>query len=666
MNQYPPTRARLLWLRAQIPVALLLALLQRTPAVRVVAVAGELVARSPLGAVLKAALATTASLGALHTLAGATTFVASTAGPLNLKVGTAAPTVAFTVTDTINIASWKIGGALPPGVQLAAKEGGPMLSGAGTLQAPLSTTIDPSDPYGGGAAGTTTTTPFLTGTPTQPGTYAMTFQAYEFAGLTGLTTNVFTYNIVVAADTTPPVNVAPSISQQPQATSVLAGGNVTFTVAASGTPAPTIQWRKDGVSLTGATNATLTLTNVQSANAGVYTAVVTNAAGAATTTAAQLTVTAPASNATAPAIAAQPAAQSIASGSTVVFNVAATGSPAPTYQWRKDGTTLTGATGPLLVINSATAANAGLYTVLITNSAGNVTSTAALLNVTTTDATAVGRLANLSVLTTAGAGAKALTIGATVGGNGTNGSVQLVIRAIGPTLATAFGLGGVLADPTLALNVAGVATPFATNDDWGGGATLSAAFNSVAAFALPATSKDAAIVPTAPGLAAGSYTVQVAGKGSDTGTVIAEMYDATPGRTATTPRLTNLSTLTDIGAGSNLAVGFVIGGTSARTLLVRGVGPTLASAFGLGGTMADPKLELFNNSTGQKIGENDNWGGDASLATAQASVGAFALANGSSKDAVLLVTLAPGQYSARVSGADSGGGTAIVEVYEVP
>ncbi len=66
------------------------------------------------------------------------------------------------------------------------------------------------------------------------------------------------------------------------------------------------------------------------------------------------------------------------------------------------------------------------------------------------------------------------------------------------------------------------------------------------------------------------------------------------------------------------------------------------------------------------IRENDNWGGDPQLTTVGASVGAFALADAASKDAVLLVTLPPGTYSAQVSGVANTGGIALVEVYEVP
>jgi hypothetical protein len=617
--------------RLSLPVALLATFLQRAPLPRLAALAGRVVA-APVGQWLRPALAATASLGALHTLAGATAFVRSPEGTISGTVGTPI-SVAFTYVGTPSApARFVFAGTLPPGLRF--------------VPTPNGNTI----PSGA---------PAITGTPTQSGTFAVQVQGFNPEGLTNGVQQIIDFEIIAPG-------TAPSISAQPQSQSVATGASVTFTVAASGTPTPAIQWRKDGVAIAGATGATLTLPNVSAASAGTYTALVTNTAGTVTTAAAVLTVAPPAAGTIAAAISAHPAAQTIASGSTVVFSAGATGTPAPAYQWRRDGVAIAGATGPVLVVNAATAANAGLYTVVATNSAGTATSTAAALTVTNTDATAVGRLANLSILTTAGSGAKVLTIGATVGGAGTGGALPLVIRAIGPTLGTAFGLGDVLADPVISINVAGNATPFATNDDWGGGAGLASAFASVAAFSLPANSLDAAIVPPAPGLAAGGYTVQVAGKGGATGTVIAEMYDAAAARTAATPRLTNLSTLTDIGAGTNLAVGFVIGGTTARTLLVRGVGPTLASAFGLGGTMTDPKLELFNNATGVKISENNDWAGDTSLVNTQASVGAFALANASSKDAVLLVTLAPGQYSARVSGADGGGGTAIVEVYEVP
>ena len=105
---------------------------------------------------------------------------------------------------------------------------------------------------------------------------------------------------------------------------------------------------------------------------------------------------------------------------------------------------------------------------------------------------------------------------------------------------------------------------------------------------------------------------------------------------------------------------------AARTVLVRAVGPSLG-ALGVEGVMPDPKLELFDNDNGgKKIGENDNWGGDEQIVNVARSVGAFALAGNDTKDAVLLMTLPAGAYSARLSGVGGAGGTAIVEVYEVP
>lgn len=369
-------------------------------------------------------------------------------------------------------------------------------------------------------------------------------------------------------------------------------------------------------------------------------------------------------SASAPVFTTQPTSQTVAAGSTVVFSAVASGGGA--YQWEYNGAAVAGAVSDTLVIANPSAANAGSYVCVVTNAAGSARSQAATLTVANVAATDTGRLVNLSILTAAGSGDKVLTMGAVVGGSPT-GALPLVIRAVGPTLGLPpFNVAGVLPDPVMTFYAAGNSTPIDTNDNWGGGATLTAAFTSVGAFALPAASLDSAIVRTAPGVAAGGYTVQVTGKGDAAGNVIAEMYDAAgAARTATTPRLINLSTRAQIDAGADLAVGFVLGGQSARTVLVRGVGPSLA-VFNVTGLMADPRLELFNNATGQRVTGNDDWAGNPQLAAAATAVGAFALEGAMSKDAVLLVTLPPGQYSARISGANGAGGAALVEVYEVP
>ena len=94
MNLSAALARRLPWL--QLPAVLLLTLLQRTPAVRVATAAAEHVLASPVGQVLRAAVATAASLGAMHSLAGATQFVQNPTGVIRGNVGTTV-TVAFTI-----------------------------------------------------------------------------------------------------------------------------------------------------------------------------------------------------------------------------------------------------------------------------------------------------------------------------------------------------------------------------------------------------------------------------------------------------------------------------------------------------------------------------------------------------------------------------------------
>jgi hypothetical protein len=116
--------------------------------------------------------------------------------------------------------------------------------------------------------------------------------------------------------------------------------------------------------------------NAQSANAGGYSVVVTNVAGAVTSVVATLTVL------VAPNITTQPTNQTVIAGATAKFQVAATGSSPLAYQWFFNQTTaLAGATNATLTVNNAQPANAGGYSVVVTNAAGAVTSVVATLTV---------------------------------------------------------------------------------------------------------------------------------------------------------------------------------------------------------------------------------------------------------------------------------------------
>jgi hypothetical protein len=82
---------------------------------------------------------------------------------------------------------------------------------------------------------------------------------------------------------------APRIQTQPQSQTVSAGTNVTFSVTATGVPAPTYQWIKNAP-ISGATGSTYTLSSVQTADAGTYTVTVTNIVGSVTSDPATLTI----------------------------------------------------------------------------------------------------------------------------------------------------------------------------------------------------------------------------------------------------------------------------------------------------------------------------------------------------------------------------------------
>jgi hypothetical protein len=378
----------------------------------------------------------------------------------------------------------------------------------------------------------------------------------------------------------------------------------------------------------------------------------------------------------APAVTGQPASQAVASGSTVVFTVAATGSPL-SYQWSSPGGqpladgafaggAISGSSGPTLVINGATAANAGAYTCTITNSGGSVTTAGATLSINS--ATDAGRLVNVSCRALVGSGASELIVGFAVGGGTAGGSEPVLVRASGPALGS-FGVSGTLPDPDLQLfSLASGNALVASNSGWAGSAAVSSAAASAGAFAwTDPTSLDSALVETLP---AGPYTANISGASGDTGVALAEVYDETPTGTftAATPHLVNVSARASVGSGGSVLIaGFVIGGSTAKTVLIRASGPALEQ-FGVTGVITDPMLQLYNVASGGAVllASNDDWGGDPEIATAAASVGAFAWTDPASADCALLVTLPPGSYTAEVLGINGSSGVALVEVYEVP
>ncbi len=499
---------------------------------------------------------------------------------------------------------------------------------------------------------------------------------------------------------------SPFLTSPPADLTVTAGAAATFRVAAIGTPAPTYQWQKDGADLAGATSATLALATTTLADAGRYTVVATNFLGTATA-AATLTVRA------APVLTTVPASQTVAAGEAVTFTVAATGFPAPTYQWRRNGTALAGATAATLTLRSPAVADAGRYEVVVANALGSVTSPAATLTVTARDfggtyfgtiapaANATAGARNFALLVRANrtavflghlpGGDEALVItdltltlagdfsrNVTVGGrpaalvgrvDDATGQLAATITEAGFTLTgtRAAATGPAAAEAglyTLALIGSAAARGYALLAADGQAFVLTASGASVdsAQGTLSAGGRLALTTASQAAIDLGFLAGAVSGTvraGNVTGTV-AGASEALAGR----EHLTNLSVRSITQNAAPLITGFVIAGTTPKQILIRAAGPALAQApFNVPGALADPTLQVFRGNT--VVGQNDEWGtppaNGAAVTAAAARAGAFAFRPGSA-DAAIVGTLPPGPYTVQIGG---GNGTVLAEIYEV-
>ncbi|MEY2751069.1 MAG: hypothetical protein RLZZ550_1040, partial [Verrucomicrobiota bacterium] len=154
-----------------------------------------------------------------------------------------------------------------------------------------------------------------------------------------------------------------------------AGGARALSVAATGVPAPTYQWRKNGVNIPGAIGAAYVALAGTAEGSNTYDVVITNSAGSATSAAATIRTNVPVT------VASAPAARNVVAGASASFSVTAAGTGPFTYQWLKNGLAIAGATASTYDIASATAADAGIYSVRVTGPVGPVTSVGATLSV---------------------------------------------------------------------------------------------------------------------------------------------------------------------------------------------------------------------------------------------------------------------------------------------
>ena len=235
---------------------------------------------------------------------------------------------------------------------------------------------------------------------------------------------------------------------------------------------------------------------------------------------------------------------------------------------------------------------------------------------------------------------------------------KVILRAIGPSLSNANPpVPGALADPTLELhqNIGGTDTIIATNDNWKDSPDQQAIIDSTVA---PTDDLESAIVATLQPYSSVNlitYTAVLRGNNNTTGVALVEGYDLDQSADSV---LANLSTRGFVDAGDNVMIGGIISGSTGN-VLVRAIGPSLLS-LGIPNPLQDPALELHDGNGGI-IASNDNWKSDQ-----QSAIEGTGIPPTDDNESAILVALAPGNYTAIVSGINGGMGVGLIEVYSVP
>lgn len=173
------------------------------------------------------------------------------------------------------------------------------------------------------------------------------------------------------------LGLAAPFAQSASDTTITAGGAVSLSVTADGTSPFSYVWTKDGATIPGATGANYSIASFSASNAGTYVATVSNALGSTVSDSAKLILLVIAN--VAPTITTQPQSQLFKDGGAINLTVVATGTPAPTYQWYRNGVAIPGATSASNSTTTATAAMAGSYYVVVSNAGGSVQSATAIL-----------------------------------------------------------------------------------------------------------------------------------------------------------------------------------------------------------------------------------------------------------------------------------------------
>ena len=253
-------------------------------------------------------------------------------------------------------------------------------------------------------------------------------------------------------------------------------------------------------------------------------------------------------------------------------------------------------------------------------------------------------LANLATRVQVGAADNVAIAGFIVTGNS---SKQVVMRGLGPSLASA-GVQGALSDPLLELYDSS-GNLFAGNNDWQQNQAQALRDANLA----PPNDLESALLVT---LAPGAYTAIVRGNANASGIGLVEVYDLQPSAAS---KLANLSTRGLVGSGQNVMIGgtIVTGPDNARVVF-RAIGPSLAGV-GIPNVLTDPQLDLFDGN-GARILSNNNW-----KDSQQGAIANTGLSPSNDLESAIVLDLAPGNYTAVVSGVNGATGVALVEAYHL-
>jgi hypothetical protein len=261
-------------------------------------------------------------------------------------------------------------------------------------------------------------------------------------------------------------------------------------------------------------------------------------------------------------------------------------------------------------------------------------------------------VANISTRLPVGTGDNALIEGFIV--QGPAGSTKkIIVRAIGPSLKP-FGIADALANPTLEIFNASN-TKIASNDNWKttqvGGIVTGNQFAEINGSGLaPNNDLESAIIAN---LAPGAYTAVVRGAGNSAGTGVVDAFDLSAGSTA---KLANIATRGLIQPGDKLMIaGFIVQNGPVRAVVLA-IGPSLVP-LGITNALPDTTLEL-RNQNGVIVRQNDDW-----MTTQKQELEATGLQPSNAKEAALVATIPPGQYTAQVRGKPEATGIGVVQIY---